>query len=307
MTKVLVVMGGVSSEREISILSGNSVVAALQEAGMTVIPYPLTADITDFVAVLEREKPDVVFNALHGKYGEDGCIQGLLNMMKVPYTHSGVLASAVGMDKEMTRRVVRAIGIPVADGFIVEKDEFERGRELAMPYVVKPNDDGSSFGVYIVRNEEDRKEALSHWPEGRSMLTESYIAGRELSVAVLNGKAMGIVELVPKTGYYDFHNKYTAGCTTHIVPPVLLEEVANTLKSYAEQAHQALGCRGTTRSDFRLDDVTDPAYPKIVFLEINTNPGMTPLSLVPEIARICCGLSYQELVVRLVMEATCEK
>lgn len=307
MTKVLVVMGGISSEREISIMSGEGVASVLQEAGMTVIPYHLTSDMNDFIATLKREKPDIVFNALHGMYGEDGCIQGVLEMLQIPYTHSGVLASAMGMNKDMTRRVVRTSGIPVAEGFIVQKNEFESGRELPMPYVIKPNDDGSSFGVYIVRSLDDRQEALSHWSEKQEMLTEAYIPGRELSVAVLDGEAMGIVELVPKTGYYDFHNKYTAGCTEHIVPAALSDEVTQKLKYYAEQVHQILGCRGVTRSDFRLDDVTDPAHPKIVFLEINTNPGMTQLSLVPEIARVCCNLSYQDLVVHLVSEARCGK
>ena len=307
MTKVLVVMGGLSSERDISVMSGDGVATALREAGMDVIPYHLTTDIGGFVAVLTREKPDVVFNALHGRYGEDGCIQGLLEMMRIPYTHSGVLASAIGMDKAMTRRIARTMGIPVADGFVVSRSDFEAGHELPMPYVLKPNDDGSSFGVSIVRTTADREAALAVWPADKMMLTEAYIPGRELSVAVLGGQAIGIVEVIPKTGYYDFHNKYTAGCTEHIIPAAIPESVAVEARDYAERIHRVLGCRGTTRSDFRLDDVTDPNRPRLVFLEINTNPGMTPLSLVPDIARVCCGLSYRDVVVRLVSEAQCGK
>ncbi len=306
MVKVVVLMGGISSEREISLLSGAGVVEALRETDMDVVPYTVTDDIADLVNMLTREKPDVIFNALHGQYGEDGRIQGLLDLMKIPYTHSGVLASAIGMDKETTKQMIQEIEIPVARGGLVSDEEIRAGWGDPMPYVVKPNDEGSSVGVTIVRTKEEEDALLANWPAGQYLLMEEFIPGRELSVAVLDGEPLGIVELVPKTGYYDYNNKYTDGATTHIIPAQIPDDLYRHIMEMASDVHLFLGCRGVTRSDFRLDDVTDPAHPRAVFLEINTNPGMTKLSLVPEIAWVCEGISYRDLVVRLVEEALCD-
>ncbi len=299
MKKVLVLMGGISSEREISLLSGTNVANALKNVGYHVITHDLTTDINALITLLRTEKPDVVFNALHGKYGEDGCIQGLLNMLKIPYTHSGVLASSVGMNKEMTRQIVSQNGVSVPDGKLMTKADF-LAHEPIKPYVVKPNDEGSSVGVFIVMSDEDKENALLHWHDNKQMLVEDYIAGQELSVAVLDGKALGVVEIVPKTGYYDFRNKYTDGATTHIIPAPIAPALYQEALKQATQAHQAIGCRGVSRSDFRLDETN------LRFLEINTNPGMTKLSLVPEIARTCANLTYEQLVSHLVEEASCD-
>jgi len=303
MKKVLVVMGGFSDEREISLLSGTQVSQALIRSGYQVVSYDLK-NISDFVTTLAQEKPDVVFNALHGKYGEDGCIQGLLNILKIPYTHSGVLASAVGMDKAQTRLLVEGIGVPVAKGGLMTKAAFETA-EPPMPYVVKPNDNGSSVGVFIVRTEAEKQEAMKVWPENETRLVEEYIPGRELSVAVWGDKGMGVVEIVPKTGYYDFHNKYADGAADHVIPASIPAEIYREAMEQAVSVHHLLGCRGVSRSDFRLDD-TDGKN-RLVFLEINTNPGMTALSLVPEIMRICQGKTYEQVVSRLVEEAVCDR
>ena len=299
MKKVMVLMGGISSEREISLLSGTNVANALTSVGYHVIPHDLTTNINALIDVLHSEKPDVVFNALHGKYGEDGCVQGLLNMLQIPYTHSGVLASSVGMDKDMTRHIVSQNGVSVPKGSLMTKADF-LAHEPIKPYVIKPNDEGSSVGVFIVLSDEDKEKALAHWSSNKKMLIEDYIAGQELSVAVLDGKALGVVEIVPKTGYYDFQNKYTDGATTHIIPAPIAPALYQEALKQAEKAHQAIGCRGVSRSDFRLNK-TD-----LRFLEINTNPGMTKLSLVPEIARTCANMTYEQLVSHLVEEASCD-
>lgn len=301
--KIAVIMGGLSGEREISLSSGRGVAEALKKKGYIVKEIDLTKDISAFVKELEAFKPDVAFNALHGVFGEDGCVQGLLNLMKIPYTHSGVLGSAVGMDKEQTRKIAKAIGIPVADGGLRTKSEMEKGVPK-LPYVAKPNADGSSLGVVIVHDLKEHEELLQNWGKEEYRLVEEYIPGRELSVAVLGGKYLGSIEIVPQEGFYDFKNKYTDGKTKHIVPAPLPEDQEQLLAKYSEQIHAALGCRGVTRSDFRYDD-TDPNHPRLVFLEINTNPGMTPFSLVPDIAKYK-KISYDELVDQLVKEARCD-
>ena len=305
MKKVMVLLGGLSSERDISLMSGQMVAAALHAAGYTVISYDLTSDTEAFLKTLKQERPDVVFNALHGRYGEDGCIQGMLNLLRIPYTHSGVLASAIGMDKNIARQLANRIGIPVAEGALMTKAIFQT-KNFKFPYVVKPNGDGSSVGVFIVHSKTEEQEMLTEWSADERKLVEAYIPGRELSVAVLDGQALGVVEIIPKTGYYDFKNKYTDGAAVHEIPAKIPDDINRKIMTMAEQMHREIGCRGVSRSDFRLDDVTDPKHPKIVFLEINTNPGMTRLSLVPEIARICQGITYEQLVSRLVEEAVCD-
>ncbi|MBR6411763.1 MAG: D-alanine--D-alanine ligase [Alphaproteobacteria bacterium] len=301
MKKVLVVMGGFSDEREISLLSGHQVADALKQSGYEVTSYDLK-DVADFVETLNRERPDVVFNALHGKYGEDGCVQGLLNLMKIPYTHSGVLASSIGMDKNKTRLLAKSAGLDIAAGGLMTKEEF-LNREPPRPYVVKPNDNGSSVGVFIVREEGDKEAALNAWPDGEYRLVEEYIAGRELSVAVWDNQGIGVVEIAPKTGYYDFKNKYSDGGAEHIIPAPIPADVYEKALNQAATIHKMLGCRGVSRSDFRFDP---NEANRLVFLEINTNPGMTALSLVPDIMRVCQGTSYERIVSRLVEEAVCD-
>ena len=292
--KVMVLMGGISSEREISLSSGKGVEKALKNLGYTTKAVVVGEDLSKLVTDLKRFQPDVVFNALHGKGGEDGEIQGLLNWMKIPYTHSGVLASSVGMNKEMTRKVAQQIKVPVAKGGLKTKPEFLK---MKLPLVVKPNDEGSSIGVSLILKESDRKKVK--WPTDKKLLVEEYITGRELSVAVLDGKALGTLELKPKKGWYDFKNKYQAGAVQHLIPAPVSTSIEKRLCQYAEKMHIALGCRGVTRSDFRLDKN------RIVFLEINTNPGMTPTSLVPDMAKLK-NLSYEELVEKLVRGAKCD-
>ena len=223
--------------------------------------------------------------------------------MKIPYTNSGVMASAIGMDKEQTRQVAAQVGIPVAKGGLKTKEDMQKKRPN-LPYVAKPNADGSSLGVVIVQTEQEHEQLLNNWPKGEVKLVEEYIPGRELSFAVLNGHCLGSVELVPESGFYDFQNKYTAGKTKHIVPAPLPKDQAALAAEYAEKIHHALGCRGVTRSDFRYDD-TDPSNPRLVFLEINTSPGMTPFSLVPDIAKHK-KITYDMLVEQLVKEARCD-
>ena len=292
--KVAVLMGGISSEREISISSGKGVVEALKNLGYTTKAIVVGADLGTLIKQLKTFKPDVVFNALHGKGGEDGCIQGILNWMKIPYTHSGVLASSLGMDKEMTRKIAIQMKVPVAKGGLKTRPEFLK---MKLPLVVKPNDEGSSIGVSLVLKESDRKKVK--WPKDKKLLVEEYIPGRELSVAVLDGKALGTLELVPKKGWYDFKNKYRAGAVQHLIPAPVSPTISQKLCQYAEKMHTALGARGVTRSDFRLDKN------KIIFLEINTNPGMTPTSLVPDMARLK-KLSYEALVEKLVRGSQCD-
>ena len=296
-------MGGLSSEREVSFSSGKGVIEALRKGGYEVKGIDLTKDINAFIQELEIFKPDVVFNALHGRYGEDGSVQGLLNLLDIPYTHSGVLASAVGMNKEQTKRIARMVGIPVAEGGLYTKSEMENNPPQ-LPYVAKPNADGSSFGVVIVRTPEEHHNLLKNWGDESYKLVEEYIPGHELSAAVLNDMYLGTLEIVPKTGFYDYKNKYTEGRTTHIVPAPISKEAAELVKEYTLKIHKTLGCRGVSRSDFRYDD-SDPKNPRVVFLEINTNPGMTPFSLVPDIAKQQ-KISYDELVDELVKEARCD-
>ena len=291
---VAVLMGGISSEREISLSSGKGVVQALKNLGYTTKAIVVGEDLSKLIADLKRFQPDVIFNALHGKGGEDGGIQGLLNWQKIPYTHSGVLASSLGMDKEMTRKIAQQVKVPVAKGGLKTKLEFLK---MKLPLVVKPNDEGSSIGVSLVLKEADRKKVK--WPKDKKLLVEEYIPGRELSVAVMDGKALGILELKPKKGWYDFRNKYQAGAVQHLIPAPVSPAIEKKLCQYAEKIHNSLGCRGVTRSDFRLDKN------KVVFLEINTNPGMTPTSLVPDIAKLK-NLSYEELVEKLVQGAQCD-
>lgn len=297
MKRVAVLVEGMSSEREISLLTGQGVMKALNKLGYDAKDIVVSSDLSLWLKQLQKFSPDVVFNALHGKYGEDGCIQGILNWLKIPYTHSGVLASALGMDKECTRQIAQTLGIKVAPGGLKTPEEFQK---MALPLVVKPNDEGSSCGVYLVKTEADRAKVLRRWPKEKKLLVEEYIDGRELSVAVLDGTALTSVELHVKKGWYDYKNKYQEGAVVHEIPAPLSKATQDLILRQSEKIHQALGCRGVSRSDFRLSPTG-----QLYFLEINTNPGMTPLSLVPDMAR-AKGISYEQVVEKLIQEARCD-
>lgn len=305
MKRVAVLMGGISSEREISLQSGQGVLHALNEAGYSAFPIDLTHDVAEFIHILTREKPDVVFNALHGKYGEDGCVQGILNLLQIPYTHSGVAASAVAMNKRLAKKIATDIGLMAAPEKMVTKADILTGHTLPMPYVVKPNDEGSSVGVFIIKTPKEEQKMLAAWPFGnKTVMMEEYIQGVEISVAVSDERALGVVEIVPRTGFYDFTNKYAQGGAEHIIPARVSKSVYDEAMRQAFLLHKELGCRGVSRSDFRYDNTNKNN--RLVFLEINTNPGMTPVSLVPELARYQ-GVSYQELVGWLVERAICDE
>lgn len=301
--KVAVLMGGKSTERLVSLESGKGVLKALLNQGYQAFALDIPEQISGLVDLLEEQKPDVVFNALHGRYGEDGCIQGLLNLMEIPYTHSGVLASALSMDKQRAKVIVASMGIDVPRGYMITKEQLIHGNMLSRPYILKPNDEGSSVGVHIIRTDEDERRVIDEWSYNKPVLTEEYIAGREVSVVVMDDGAVGVVEIVPHTGFYDYHTKYTSGEAEHIVPADISGEWTKKLMQQAYKIHQALGCRGVSRSDFRLDEQTG----RCVFLEINVNPGLTPLSLVPEVVSKIKGMSYEDLIVQLIRVASYEK
>lgn len=294
---IAVLMGGWSAEREVSLSSGAGVAKALEENGHKVTRIDAGADVQHKLAAA---KPDVVFNALHGRWGEDGCVQGLLEIMKIPYTHSGVLASALAMDKPMAKKIFASAGIPIAYGKVLHRDEVLKKNPIPKPYVVKPINEGSSVGVSIILQGDNFEFTRDNWPYGEWVLVEEYIKGREIQVAVLDGKALGAIEIKPIGRFYDYTAKYTDGQAEHLMPaPIPAEHYVQVCK-YAEMAHEVLGCRGLTRTDFRYD--TDLAEPFRI-LETNTQPGMTPLSLSPEIAAHA-GMTYHQLVEHLVKGAT---
>jgi D-alanine-D-alanine ligase len=244
-----------------------------------------------------------VFNALHGRYGEDGCIQGVLEILGIPYTHSGVMASALAMDKPMAKKLFVDAGLPCAEGRVVRREEFHRGEPMARPYVVKPINEGSSVGVAIVQKNDPTPFRGRDWPFGDEVLVERYIPGREITVAVMGDRALGATEIRPTEGFYDYGAKYTAGKTTHLVPAPLPEARYREALDIAQRAHNALGCRGVTRADMRYDDTAgEPGA--FYLLEVNTQPGMTPLSLVPEIAA-SVDIGFAELVAWMVENAAC--
>ena len=296
--KVLVVMGGFSAEREVSLVTGKNVVKALKKAGYKVSGYDLKNGFK-LIEKIKKEKPDVVFNALHGNFGEDGEIQGLLDILQIPYTHSGLKSSVLGMDKELTKVVAMGQNIPVAPSQKMTFAEFKQNKiKIKIPYVVKPVCDGSSVGVFIVKNEHDKKKVF-YEDDKREILVEKFIDGQELTVTVLNDKALAVTELRVKEGFYDYKAKYTKGITQHILPAEVSKDVYEEAKNYALLLHKALGCCVVSRSDFIYSQKDG-----LVFLEVNTNPGMTPLSLVPEQAKYA-GISYEELCSMLVENARC--
>lgn len=298
--KVLLVYGGFSAEREVSLSSKNDIASALKNKGYTVIEHNLT-DVWTFLDILKTEKPDVVYNGLYGNWGEDGEIQGLLDMLQIPYTHSGLKASALGMDKYLTKLLASTAGVKVAQGEKTTAAAYlQNGTKVPYPYVVKPVCDGSSVGVYIVHNAEEAKN-VTYTDSNLPLLIEQYIAGRELTAMCLNGKANVITELKTDCSFYDYQAKYTSGKTHHILPAELPEDVAETCKRYTETVYKALGCRSVARCDFRYNEKDG-----VVLLEINTNPGMTALSLVPEQAKYL-GISFEDLCDILVKIAACRK
>lgn len=298
--KVLLVYGGFSAEREVSLSSKNDIASALKNKGYTVIEHDLT-DVWAFLDILKNEKPDVIYNGLYGNWGEDGEIQGLLDMLQIPYTHSGLKASALGMDKYLTKLLASAAGVKVAQGEKTTAAAYlQNGTKVPYPYVVKPVCDGSSVGVYIVHNAEEAKN-VTYTDSNLLLLIEQYIAGRELTAMCLNGKANVITELKTDCSFYNYQAKYTSGKTHHILPAELPEDVAETCKRYTETVYKALGCRSVARCDFRYNEKDG-----VVLLEINTNPGMTALSLVPEQAKYL-GISFADLCDILVKNAECRK
>lgn len=302
--RIVVMMGGSSCEREVSLVSGAAVGAALVEAGYRTETIDIGDDLGAVLAALDP-KPDAIFNALHGRYGEDGCVQGLLELLHIPYTHSGVLASALAMDKPMAKRLFETVGIPCAQHVIARRDDVLSGDVLPRPYVIKPLNEGSSVGVEIVL--EDTELTIlkrNNWLFGDQVMVESYIAGRELTVAVMGDRALGVTELRTSEGFYDYNAKYTDGVTTHEVPAAVPPEIYQAALDHSLKAHEILGCRGVSRVDLRYDDTTDDPG-ELYMLEVNTQPGMTPLSLVPELAEYT-GISFVELVSWMVENAACD-
>ncbi len=296
---VAVLKGGISAERDVSLTSGAAVEKALVALGHTVTAIDVSPQVVDDLA---RAKPDVAFNALHGRYGEDGCMQGILEILKIPYTHSGVLASAVAMDKPMAKIIFEKAGLRVAKGIVARKDELIGRDVMARPYVVKPANEGSSVGVKLVFEKDNFFFTKDNWPYGETVLVEQYIPGRELTCAVLDDVPLGVTEITTKSGFYDYDNKYTDGGSVHICPAQLPKAIYDEVMAAALTAHRALGCRSLTRSDFRWDEQGDG---KVYILETNTQPGMTPMSLSPELAAYA-GIDFNQLVARILATARCD-
>jgi len=295
---VAVLMGGLSSEREVSLVSGRECADALERLGAKVSRIDAGRDLAQ---VLTANRPDVVFNALHGAWGEDGCVQGVLETLGLPYTHSGVLASALAMDKAKAKAVLAAAGVTVPGGGLYNRFEVAKSHVLPPPYVVKPNAEGSSVGVFLVfegANSPPQEVVAPDWTFGEEVMVEPYIAGQELAVAVMGNQALTVTDIVSRTGFYDYDAKYGEGGSTHIMPADMPRPAFERALRMAEAAHSALGCQGVTRSDFRYDNVND----LLVLLEVNTQPGMTPTSLAPEQAAHL-GIGFDDLVLWIVEQA----
>ena len=302
MKRVAVIYGGWSSERDVSVTSGKQMAKAARSAGYDVVEIDAGRDLA---AQLTEANVDVVLNGLHGPWGEDGCVQGVLEVLDLPYSHSGVLASALAMDKLKSKAVFQQAGIPVAADKQVTRAEAAAAHPLDPPYVIKPVAEGSSFGVLIVRegaNGPAKELTGPNWRYGDHLMAEEFIPGRELTVAVLGDRALAVTEITTLRDYYDFDAKYEAGGSQHVIPADLPAHVTEAAMEFALKAHQALGCRGATRSDFRYDDKRD----RLVILETNTQPGMTPTSLVPEQAAFV-GMSFEQLVTWMIEDASCQR
>ena len=305
-THVAVLMGGLSSEREVSLVSGRECAAALRRAGFRVTEVDAGRDLAQVLAAL---KPDVAFNALHGVWGEDGCVQGVLETLGLPYTHSGVLASALAMDKDKSKAVLAAAGVAVPGGGLFDRHEVASRHVIAPPYVVKPNAEGSSVGVYLIRegsNDFAVDVGAPDWAYGDEVMVEPYVAGKELCVTVIGEasgpRALTVTDITPAKGFYDYEAKYAPGGSKHQLPAELPPAIFERCLREAEAAHKAMGCRGVSRSDFRYDEIKDV----LVLLEVNTQPGMTPTSLAPEQAAHT-GMAFEELVRWMVEDASCRR
>jgi D-alanine-D-alanine ligase len=303
MKRVAVLYGGISAEREVSLSSGQQVIEALRTAGYDVVPVEVGADLAAVLAAL-TPRPDAVFNALHGRFGEDGTIQGVLDWLGIPYTHSGVRASSIAMDKVAAKTVFAAAGLPVARHRIVDIAELEAADPMPRPYVIKPQKEGSSVGVTIMKAGDNRRAEIARsWTFGPTAMTEEYIPGRELTVAVMGDRALAVTEIKAARGFYDYEAKYADGGSRHVIPASVHPEIAARAMEVALAAHQALGCVGATRSDFRYDD-TEGEPGRLVLLEVNTQPGLTPTSLLPEQAAFC-GFDFPALCAWMVEAAQC--
>jgi D-alanine-D-alanine ligase len=302
MTRVAVLQGGVSSEREVSLATGAQVVLALRQAGFEVTPIDVGPDLGAVIAALQAARPDAVFNALHGRFGEDGCIQGVLDWLGLPYTHSGLRASALAMDKAAAKAAFEAAGLPVAPSRIVSPEELEGADPLPRPFVVKPVNEGSSVGVEIFRDGDNRRADVARsWKYDRRIMAEAYIPGRELTVAVMGDRPLDVTEIDTGHLFYDYDAKYADGGSRHTLPAPVHPAIREQAMEAALRAHQALGCRGVSRADFRYDDTAgEPG--QLYILEVNTQPGMTRTSLVPEQAAHV-GIGFPELCAWMVREA----
>lgn len=297
--KVVVLMGGPSAEREVSLSSGAECAAALRVSGCDVIEVDAGRDLA---LRLTEISPDVVFNALHGRWGEDGCVQGLLEWMQIPYTHSGVLASSLALDKQRTKAAYRSVGLPVVESVIVPKGDVSKAHVMRPPYVVKPNNEGSSVGIYLVAADAKAPPVMADdMPE--MVMVEAYAAGRELTTTVMGDRALGVTDIIVD-GWYDYDAKYKAGCSRHVVPADVPQDIYDACLDYALRAHQVLGCRGVSRTDFRWDESRGLAG--LILLETNTQPGMTPTSLAPEQAAYA-GVSFPDLCRWMVEDASCNR
>jgi D-alanine-D-alanine ligase len=292
-------MGGPSAEREVALVSGRECAAALRAEGYTVTEVDAGADLAERLRALA---PDVVFNALHGRWGEDGCVQGILEWLRIPYTHSGVLASALAMDKERSKDAYRAAGLPVATSQLCDKKDVMADHVMTPPYVVKPYNEGSSVGVYLVHEDANGPPQLAD-DMPQTVMVETFIPGRELTTTVVGDKAVGVTEIVTD-GWYDYDAKYKEGGSKHICPAEIPQEITEACLDYALRAHQALGCKGASRTDFRWDD--SKGLSGLILLETNNQPGMTPTSLTPEHAGLM-GLTFGQLCAWMVEDASCDR
>ncbi|CAN5209888.1 D-alanine--D-alanine ligase [soil metagenome] len=302
---VAVLMGGWSSERPVSLSSGKGCADALEAEGYRVSRIDVGRDVAE---VLAKLKPDVAFNALHGPFGEDGCIQGVLEVLGIPYTHSGVLASALAMNKPRSKDVIKAAGVPVAESILVSRFEAAKAHVMEPPYVVKPPNEGSSFGVLIVKEDQPHPPQQLYaddWPYGETVMVERYMGGHELTCGVLGDRALDVIDIDTDGRFYDYDAKYAEGGSRHIIPAKISPNIYQNVRMLALRAHQALGCRGVSRADFRYDDRLEGTA-GLICLEVNTQPGMTPTSLVPDMAAYA-GMSFGSLVKWMVEDASCSR
>ena len=300
--RIAVVYGGWSPEREVSAVSGKKMVVAARNAGYNVVAIDARKDITNQISEVE---PDIILNALHGIWGEDGCAQGIFETLNIPYSHSGVLASALAMDKRKSKNVFQSIGIDVAKDIAVSRADAVKSHPLQRPYVVKPISNGSSLGVVIVGEDDPIPSDIllsDNWTFGDNLMAEEFVPGRELTVGVLGGEPLAVTEIMPSNHFYDYKAKYEIGGSEHTLPAEVSQSVAERALEVSHNAHEILGCRGVTRADFRYDESND----RLVLLEMNTQPGMTPTSLVPEQAAYR-GMSFEDLVVWMIEDASCPR